>query len=93
MHISSQNLKKIVLDSGLVTEEQFKLAEKEAGRSNRTIENVLIGKGYIPENYLGEILSKYFKVPTVNIKDIPELPYEESIRYATVLGLALNYYK
>lgn len=71
MHISEQNLKDIILDSGLVTPEQFELARQEAARSNRTMVNVLLGKGYMPESYLGEIMSKYFMTPNLNLNQAP----------------------
>ncbi len=66
MHISEHNLKEIVEKSGIITGAQFDAALQEAKRSNRTVENVLVGKGDITEAYLSEILSDYLKVPVVN---------------------------
>jgi len=71
MHISEQNLKKIVLESGIVGEEAFESAKQEALRSNRTIDNVLIGRGDINEQFFGEIISSHFKTPLVNFNDAP----------------------
>src|SRR3989344_1216145 len=71
MHISEQNLKKIVLESGIVGEEAFESAKQEALRSNRTIDNVLIGRGDINEQFFGEIISGYFKIPLVNFNAEP----------------------
>ena len=66
MHISEQTLKQVLLTSGVVTDAQFEAAKQEAQRSNRTIENVIIGKGDITEAYFAEIISDYFSVPVVN---------------------------
>ncbi len=71
MHISEQNLKKIVVGSGVITEAQFDTAAQEAMRSSRTIDNVLVGRGDITEAYFSELLSDYFKVPVVNFNAVP----------------------
>lgn len=70
MHISEQNLKQILLSSGVVTDAQFETAKEEAKRSNRTVENVIIGKGDITEAYFAEIISDYLKIPTVNFNTV-----------------------
>src|SRR3989344_691265 len=71
MHISEANLKKIVVASGIISDAQFEAARQEALRSNRTIGNVLIGKGDITENYFAEIVANYFTVPIVNFQAAP----------------------
>ena len=71
MHISEANLKKIVVASGIIADAQFEAARQEALRSNRTIGNVLIGKGDITENYFAEIIANYFNVPIVNFQATP----------------------
>ncbi|MBI3684984.1 type II/IV secretion system protein [Candidatus Azambacteria bacterium] len=71
MHISEHNLKKIIVGSDVVTSAQFDTAVQEAKRSNRTIDNVLVGRGDITESYLSEILSDYFNVPIVNFNTVP----------------------
>lgn len=67
MHISDQDLKKITLESGIINDARFESAKEEAKRSNRTIDNVLIGRGDITEAYFGEIIADYFKVPAINL--------------------------
>ncbi|MEK7519961.1 MAG: hypothetical protein AAB581_01820, partial [Patescibacteria group bacterium] len=71
MHISEQNLKKIVTGSGVISDAQFEAARQEAARMNRTVENVLIGKGDITEAYFGEIVSGYLNIPTINFNTTP----------------------
>jgi len=71
MHISEQNLKKLITGSGIITEAQFDAAVQEAKRSHRTVENVLIGRGEITESYVGELVADYFGIPIVNFAATP----------------------
>jgi len=68
MHISEEKLKLILLESGLINEEDFNLAHEESKRSGQTITNVLIGNEKITEDYLTELLAPYYGVPIVNLK-------------------------
>ncbi|MDO8604631.1 MAG: GspE/PulE family protein [bacterium] len=68
MHITPDKLKSIVVESGLVTDDEFAVAVEEARRSGHTIQNVLIGRGKIPEDYFAELLSPYYGVPIINLK-------------------------
>ncbi|MFA5997417.1 MAG: GspE/PulE family protein [Candidatus Paceibacterota bacterium] len=68
MHITTDKLKEIVLESGLVTDEDFVAAVEEARRGGQSIPNVLIGRGKIPEDYFIELLSPYYSAPIVNLK-------------------------
>lgn len=72
MHITTEKLKEIVLDSGLVTEEDFVAAAEEARRGGQSISNVLIGRGKIPEDYFAELLSPYYSAPVINLKNEAE---------------------
>ncbi|KKU82195.1 MAG: Type II secretion system protein E, partial [Parcubacteria group bacterium GW2011_GWA1_47_8] len=68
MHITEEKLKSIVLESGLVNADDFTVATEEARRSGQSIANVLIGTEKIPEDYFGELMSSYYRVPIVNLK-------------------------
>ncbi|MCK9344626.1 MAG: GspE/PulE family protein [Candidatus Pacebacteria bacterium] len=68
MHITKEKLKEIVLESGLVTEEDFVTATEEARRSGQSIPNILIGRGKIPEDYFTELVSPYYGAPIVNLR-------------------------
>ncbi|KKT36211.1 MAG: Type II secretion system protein E [Parcubacteria group bacterium GW2011_GWA1_44_13] len=68
MHIAQEKLKSIVLESGLVTEEDFAVAVEESRRTGHSIQNIIIGRGKIPEDYFAELLSPYYGVPIVNLK-------------------------
>lgn len=68
MHISEDKLKSILLDSGLITENDFNSALEESKRSGQSISNILIGDEKITEDYLTELLSPYYGAPIVNLK-------------------------
>lgn len=68
MHISEEQLKPILLDSGLVSDEDFASAVEESRRSGQTIGNILIGGGKLPEDYFVELLSPYYGAPVINLK-------------------------
>jgi len=68
LHITDEELKNAILGSGLLTEEAYTTAVAEAKRNGRTVGNTLIGRGDLSEQYLADIMSDYFKVPTAEIK-------------------------
>lgn len=67
-HITKEKLKEIVLESGLVTDEDFIAAAEESRRSGQSIPNILIGRGKVPEDYFAELISPYYRAPIVNLK-------------------------
>jgi len=70
MHIPEQILKKLLLDSHILTEEQFNSAKEEAKRSDRKLENILMGRGDVPENFFVELLAQHFDVPVIDLKNV-----------------------
>ncbi len=68
MHITQEKLKSILLESGLVSDEDFASAVDESHRSGQSIGDVLIGEGKVPEDYFAELLSPYYGAPVVNLK-------------------------
>ena len=78
MHISDENLKSILLESGIISNDDFNLAHDESKRSGQTITNILIGNEKITEDYLTELLEPYYGVPIVNLKKekIPQATLE-----------------
>lgn len=67
MHLSQTEIKKIILDSGIVNGEDYEKAAQEAVRLGLSIENVLIGNNLITEQYFTELLSEYLEIPAVNL--------------------------
>ncbi len=74
MHISQTNLRSLLTDSGLISEEEFSSAAAEAERTKRGVADILIGTGKISEDYLIETVQPYFGVPVVNLRKITILP-------------------
>lgn len=70
MHITEEKLKDILKKSGLVDDAAFQSAKEESLRSGQTIVNVLIGKGTIPEDYVGELFQSYFGVKVIDLKKV-----------------------
>ncbi len=68
MHITEEKLKAILLESGLVNNEDFASAQSEAHRSGQSMSEILIGTGKVPEDYFSELLSPYYGAPVVNLK-------------------------
>ncbi len=74
MFIKDEVLKKILLDSGLISEKVFSAAKAEASHSGQDIAEILIGQEEITEDYLLELLAPYFDVPIVNLKKVVIAP-------------------
>ena len=68
MKITTENLKKIFVTSGYISEEEFDGAVKSASDLGKDIADVLIFRGLIKEEALSKLISEYLKVPYANIK-------------------------
>jgi type IV pilus assembly protein PilB len=73
MAVSNNDLKKLLLDSKLVTLDQFNSAEKTAAHLNCSINEVLVGRAIINERALGELLAKHINVTFIDLKKV-EIP-------------------
>jgi len=76
LHITTDELRKVLTASGFVDEKSFEAAKTESEKTDRDITNVLIEHGDISEEYLAEILAEYFGVEYVSLKKI-KIPEEE----------------
>ncbi len=74
MSIDLTNLQKLIQASGLLTDAEFAIAKEEAERTGRTIENVLVGEGYLTEAYLAEIVAPYYGAPVIDLKQVELSP-------------------
>lgn len=68
MHITNEDLKSVILGTGLVTEDEFSSASDEAFRAGQHITDVLIGRENISEDYLADYLAQFFKVEVIDLK-------------------------
>lgn len=69
--IAPKKLATIILKSGLVSAEELKEASKTAEALEKDLVDVLVEKSIITEEYLGQIIADYFKVPFVTLKNRP----------------------
>ncbi len=70
MAINAIEFKKLLLDSKFVSLDQYVSAEKTAAHLNCSINEVLIGRGIIQEQNLGELLAKHLNFPFINLKKV-----------------------
>jgi len=63
-------LKKLTVENGLISEENFELALKESQRTSINILDILVSKNYITKNYLNKIISQYLNIPYIDLKGI-----------------------
>ncbi len=59
----------VLIDAGLISEEQLQEALKEQKITKEFIGNIVVRRGYIKEDTLLEILSKQFNISYLSIKD------------------------
>jgi type IV pilus assembly protein PilB len=69
MDLTSDFLKKILIDAGYLTDEEFGQAKKEAKDFDKDIVDVLIFKGLITEELLGKLVAKHLGFPYASIRN------------------------
>lgn len=75
MRIQDAQLKRFVLDSGLVSRKDIDAAEKAAGEENRTLSEALVSSGAMSEDDLRRVESYVLGVPFVALKNI-KIPFD-----------------
>lgn len=70
MHITEAKFKEFILKTDLVKEEEFQTARDEAFRTGRTIQDVLIGRGALTEEYIVQYLEPYFLCPVIDLRKV-----------------------
>jgi len=70
MKINDEFLKKILVDSDLVSKGDFNLAEKESKARNRSIEEIIIEKGLVSDEELGKLIADEIGTPFINLQKI-----------------------
>jgi type IV pilus assembly protein PilB len=68
MRIKPEQLKKFLLDTGLVTEKQLKEAEKKAKKTGQKIGEVLVLEGVISDQELTKLQAYILGIPFVNLE-------------------------
>lgn len=86
-----------MLSDGVVTLEDMEIARKQAHRSGKNVQDVLLEFGFVSSKKHAETLANYLQIPYVEISEIeeleaiPDLPMSvKFLRQHRVLPLALN---
>ncbi len=69
MHVSEGELKKFIIDSGLVARKDIDAADKEAKKEEKSLGDILISNGSLTEDALRRIQAYVLGIPFVNLKD------------------------
>lgn len=82
----------ILIQQGVITEGQFKLAESEKKATGRTLAKVLIDLGFIDESRLIQVQSDSLDMPFIDLKGFPvnsdlikRLPEAQARRYRAIV--------
>ena len=68
MKVEPQQLKSFLLDSNLVTEEQFKKAEEKAKKTNQKIGDLLVSQGFVSQEQLIKMEAYILGIPFVDLE-------------------------
>lgn len=69
MSLPDPLIKKILLNSGFVSKDDIKVAEKYASAQERLLLDVMIERGVVLENSVGQILASFFSLPYMDLKN------------------------
>ena len=69
MLIKEDRLKKILLDAELLNQDQIKRAEKFAKDSGEELEDILVEKDFISDEYLGRLIAEELELNFVNLRN------------------------
>ena len=75
VRIQDTQLKRFVMDSGLVSRKDVDAAERVAGEEKRTLADALVSSGVMTEDDLRRVESYVLGVPFVSLKDV-KVPFE-----------------
>lgn len=70
MRIQDEQLKRFIIDAGLITKTDIAAAEKIAKDENRTLAEALIAHGHMTEDDMRRVESYVLGIPFVSLKDI-----------------------
>ncbi len=75
MPIENEQLKKFILDSGLISRKEFEEAEEEALKKQEVLADYLVSRGKISEDDMRRIRAYVLGIPFVDLKD-QKVPFE-----------------
>ncbi|MBN1585322.1 type II/IV secretion system protein [Candidatus Uhrbacteria bacterium] len=74
MALEISELRKMLVGSGLVPEADFEAAVRESSESGQFLDRILVERGLVPDEYLGQMVAEGFGVPFVSLgsREIPD---------------------
>jgi len=94
--ISPAQLREIILKSGFVTANDFDLAVKSSEELGKNISDILIYRGLVSEDALGQIIAEYYQVPYIKLtnkiipNDILGILSEEAANTFRIMPFAME---
>lgn len=70
MKITENLLKKILVDTELVSKKIFDSAKKEAGEKGVSLEELIMEKGLVSDEEIGQLISNEINIPFVNLRKV-----------------------
>lgn len=70
MNIAPDVLRKIILDSGLVPVSEFDEAQKSAQEMGKSVEDILIFKGFLSQTIFSKLVADHLHVPYVDMNHV-----------------------
>jgi type IV pilus assembly protein PilB len=68
MALPLEKIKKLLVDSSVITKEALDEAENEAKKSGVPLTRYLIAEGKLTQEYLSELISKFFHIPLLDLR-------------------------
>ena len=78
MRIQDEQLKRFILDAGLITKSDIAAAEKIAKEEKRTLSEALIAHGHMTEDDMRRVESYVLGIPFVSLKEQKIIPNSAS---------------
>ena len=75
MKLSLEKFRKILVEPGFVTEDEFKKCQKQAKEKNKSLDEVLIEKDLITDEQLGKLIAEELDYSFINLRE-ETIPYE-----------------
>jgi len=66
--LTNQTLKRILVDSKLISKKDFESAEKEAEEAKTSLENLIVDRGLIGDAELGQLMAEEIGFPFINLR-------------------------
>jgi type IV pilus assembly protein PilB len=97
MRISDDIMKKLLIQSGIATEEQINALTEKASNSNRSLQDMAVQQELVDDKILAKAFSEYAKIPYIELtshdistETIKKIPERVARQYNAVLFSVLT---